>query len=274
MNEAILLQALAMDELGFRTSSSSSSSASSSPSGHVPPRSHSHKPRTPPLTSDSSSGRGGCGGEGPRPDGAEPPPPRPHGARAGETLMRRSLGGKKLEIVLCYIIYIAYSFQCIFYKRANSHSIHINHIKIWISLCSVCVELFELPGIFHKYIFFFFLWKPQKKKKKTPEKWFKKDKQRKTIRGEKTLMETSAHRSFSHHHKSDVPPQEGSADTSSKPPSHLTSGSMALGSLARTAAPSPPYFPPSAAAGERGWRGRGLPQGCLSFSLPLFPAAG
>lgn len=61
--------------------------------------------------------------------------------------MRRSLGGKELESVLCYIV--AYSFRCIFHKRADSHRIHINHIRIWISLCSVCAGARWLPAILH-----------------------------------------------------------------------------------------------------------------------------
>lgn len=88
-------------------------------------------------------------------------------------------------------------------------------------------------------------------------------------------METSAHRSFAHHHKSDVPPQHGGADTSSKPPPPAA-GSMALGSLAMTAASLPLYFPPQRCGGatrERGRRGGpGTPSGppvSLSLSFPL-----
>lgn len=39
-------------------------------------------------------------------------------------------------MLLCYIIYMAHSFKCIFHQRANSHRIHINHIKMRISLCA------------------------------------------------------------------------------------------------------------------------------------------
>ena len=49
-------------------------------------------------------------------------------------------------MVLCYIIYIAYSFQCIFHQRANSHRIHINHISIGLSAPGC-----GLLAVFHQY---------------------------------------------------------------------------------------------------------------------------
>lgn len=91
--------------------------------------------------------------------------------------MRRSLGGKELQIVLCYIIYIAYSFQCIFHRRGNSHGIHINHIQIWSLYAAACK--FGLLGIFQKYLLYIIIFlEPQKKKYiKYPKKRLKEEKE-------------------------------------------------------------------------------------------------